>query len=583
MKKLVINILLAFFLVLSISCKKVLEDHPLNVNRESDIWDQNDATGTNAQAWVIKIYSQLPNGFIRLNGMELDCAAGDGVPSNRANAVWNVINGGYNSINTFDDNWANSYSAIRRANIFLNNYKRVPWSDPTLPKWLAAEVRTLRAYFYYEMIRRYGGVPLLGEKVYNPDDPALLQLKRSSFATCVDYIVSELDAVKDQLRPDVSLASRGSGNGVAEGTDNDAGRMRPTINMAIKAKVLLLAASPLFNPSATPALDFTGYASFDANRWKAAADAMKAVMDLNMFALEPNRYVLNTTHVNKEFVFMRYAASYQITWGNLASPVGYTVGNVVSGGIVSPTQELVDAFPMANGKAIADPTSGYNLANPYTNRDPRLAQTVFYNGATWLRRPVQTYEGGLDKPNNTNIAGGVQTQTGYYQKKFLAQDDNNTAFTPTMYHPSGLSTFCLIRYADILLNYAEAQNEFAGPDATVYAAVNAVRQRAGLNPFAAPIGLSKEQMRSLIQNECRLEFAFEERRFYDIRRWKIAKEVYGTGSLHGVNIVKNADGSLIYTPITVATPFFNANNMYLLPIANSEILANPNIAQNPNY
>jgi hypothetical protein len=201
----------------------------------------------------------------------------------------------------------------------------------------------------------------------------------------------------------------------------------------------------------------------------------------------------------------------------------------------------------------------------------------------WLRRAVQTFEGGLDKPNNSNIAGGVQTQTGYYQKKFLGQDDNNTAFTGTMYHSSVTPTFCLIRYADILLNYAEAQNEFSGPDATVYAAVNAIRQRAGLNPFALPAGLSKDQMRAVIQNECRLEFAFEERRFYDIRRWKIAKEVYGTGSLHGVNITKNTDGSFTYAPTTVATPFFNASNMYLLPIANSEILANPNLIQNPNY
>ncbi|MDQ0641106.1 hypothetical protein QF042_004671 [Pedobacter sp. W3I1] len=583
MKKLVINTILTFLLISSISCKKVLEDHPLNITTEDYIWDKTDATGAYAQAWVIKIYSQLPTGYIRLNSMELDCASGDAVPSNRANAVWNVINGGYNAISTFDDNWSNSYSAIRKANIFLNNYQQVPWSDPTLPKWLAAEVRTMRAFFYYEMVKRFGGIPLLGEKVYGPNDPELLQLKRNSFAECINYILSELDAVKDQLRPDASLASRGNGNGVAEGTDNDAGRMRPSIALAIKAKVLLLAASPLFNPSATPSLDFTGYPTYDPQRWKNAADAMKTIMDMNMFALEPNRYILNTTHVNKEFVFMRFGASYQTTWGNLISPVGYTVGNVVSSGIVSPTQELVDAFPMANGKAISDPNSGYNAANPYNSRDPRLAQTIFFNGTTWLRRAVQTYEGGLDKPNSSNVAGGIQTQTGYYQKKFLAQDDNNTAFTATMYHPGVTPTFCIIRYADILLNYAEAQNEFSGPDATVYSAVNAIRQRAGLNPFVLPTGLSKEQMREVIRNECRLEFAFEERRFYDIRRWKIAKDVYGTGSLHGVNIIKNADGSFTYSQTTVATPFFNASSMYLLPIANSEILANPNIVQNPNY
>jgi hypothetical protein len=493
-----------------------------------------------------------------------------------------VINGGYNALSTFDDNWSNSYSAIRKVNMFLANYKRVPWADPTVPQYLAAECRVMRAFFYYEMLKRYGGVPLIGDKVFDSNDPELLQLKRSSFDACVKYVVAELDAVKDLLRADAPLSSRGNGNGVAEGTDNDAGRMRPSIDLAIKAKVLLLAASPLFNPSSTPSLDYTGYATYDAQRWKAAADAAKALMDLNLFALETNRYILATTHVNKEFIFMRYGASYQTTWGTDMSPVGYTVGTTASQGLISPTQELVDAFPMANGKAITDPSSGYNPASPYTSRDPRLAQTIFYNGSTWLKRAVETFEGGKDKPNNgTN--GGVETQTGYYQKKFLGQDDNNTAFTPTMYHPSVTPTFCIIRYADVLLNYAEAQNEFIGPDASVYSAVEAVRKRAGLVPYQLPVGLTQDQMRSAIQNEDRLEFAFEERRFYDIRRWKIAKAVYGTTPLHGVTITKNTNGTFTYTSTTVATPYFNANNMYLLPIKNSEILANPGMKQNPNY
>jgi len=153
-----------------------------------------------------------------------------------------------------------------------------------------------------------------------------------------------------------------------------------------------------------------------------------------------------------------------------------------------------------------------------------------------------------------------------------------------MYAPSATtSTFCLIRYADILLNYAEAENEYNGPDASVYSAVNAIRQRAGLNPYQVHAGLSQSEMRLLIQNEDRLEFAFEERRYFDIRRWKIAKQVYGSGGLHGVTITKNTDGSYGYAPITVATPFFNSNSMYLYPIANNEILSNPNIKQNPGY
>ncbi|MXV16393.1 RagB/SusD family nutrient uptake outer membrane protein [Hufsiella ginkgonis] len=583
----IINLALLVVAVLAFtSCRKTFEDHPLTFTSEDYIWDNTDVTGTYARVFLTKVYSQLPTGYVRINGVILECASDDAVPSNTTNATWNIVNGGYSPMSTFDDNWSNSYSAIRKVNLFLANYKRVPWADPLVPQYLGAEARVLRAFFYYDMMKRYGGVPLLGNTVFDSNDPELFKMKRSSFDACVKYVLGELDAVKDSLRPDQTLANRGSGNGTAEGTDNEAGRMRKSIALAIKAKVLLLAASPLFNPSATPEKDYTGYPAFDKERWKAAADAAKAVMDLNLFALEPNRYTLSTTHVNKEFILMRFGASYQTTWGNIMSPVGYTVGTTVSNGLISPTQELVDAFPMKNGKPISDPTSGYVAATPYANRDPRLDQTVFYNGATWLTRAgaptVETWEGGKDKPNNSSVNGGVQTQTGYYLKKFLANDANKTAFTPVMYHSSVTPTFCLIRYADILLMYAEAQNEYSGPDASVYSAVEAVRQRAGLVPYTLPQGLLQLPMREAIRNELRVEFAFEEHRFYDIRRWKIAKSVYGV-PLHGVTIVKNTNGTFTYTPKTVATPYFNEANMFLLPIANNEVLVNPSMQQNPNY
>jgi hypothetical protein len=582
MKKIfTLSVLLLCLMALD-SCKSSFEDHPLTFTSEDYIWDETDATGTYARVFLTKVYSQLPTGYVRINGVPLECASDDAVPSNRTNVTWNVINGGYNPLNTFDDNWSNSYSAIRKINLFLNNYQRVPWADPLIPLWLGAEARALRAFFYYEMLKRYGGVPLLGDKVFGASDKELFELKRNSFDECVRYVVSELDAVKDNLRPDASLAVRGSGNGTAEGTDGDAGRIRKSIVLAIKAKVLLLAASPLFNPSATPDKPYTGYATFNTDRWKAAADAAKDLMDQNLFALETNRYLLNITRVNKEFIFVRYGASYQNTYGYRMSPVGFKPGNTGSEGLVSPTQELVDAFPMKNGKAIGEAGSGYDPANPYANRDPRLEQTVFFNGSIWLKRAVETFENGQDKPNNGSVANGVQTQTGYYAKKFLGNDAQNTGFSNTMYHPSVTSSFCLIRYADILLAYAEAQNEYAGPDASVYSAVQAIRQRAGLVPFTLPAGLSQLQMREAIRNERRLEFAFEEQRFYDIRRWKIAKAVYGT-TLHGVTITKNANGSFSYAKKDVATPYFNEASMYLLPIQNNEILVNPNMQQNPNY
>lgn len=581
MKRLHSGLLVVVFIILAVSCKKNFEEQPLHFVTEDYIWDKGDLTADYASRYLTYIYSKLPQGYLRINGVPLEAASDDGVPTSPGNATWNVIRGGYSPSNTYDDNWNSAYSGIRETNIFLNNYKRVPFADANRLKWFPAEARALRAYFYFELIKRYGGVPLVGDKVFGSNDAELRQLKRNSFDDCVKYIVSELEAVKDSLRPEETLVNRGSGNGANNGTDGDAGRIRKSIVLSLKAKVLLLAASPLFNPSSTPALGYTGYASYSAERWQAAADAAKAVMDLNLFQLEADRYMLWRTRVNKEVIFVRMGGAGSNNLARILTPVGYNSTPTPAEGRVSPTQELVDAFPMKNGKAITDPTSGYNAANPYANRDPRLDQTVFYNTGMWLKRAVETFEGGKDKPNNPAVAP-VQTLTGYYLKKLLANDNNNTAYTLTNYHPSDAAAWIVIRYADILLMYAEAKNEFsAAPDASVYSAVEAIRQRAGLVPFALPAGLTQSQMRDVIRNERRVEFAFEEQRFWDIRRWKIAKAVYGK-MLHGVTITKNTNGTFTYTPSDLVTPYYT-DAMNLLPIALKETQVNQGIGQNPGY
>ena len=574
MKKNIINVgILLILLTVSSSCERSFEEKPLNLLTEDYIWDETDLSGFHAEIWVSKIYSWIPTGYSRLNGVPLECASDDAVPSNPTNNTWRIIEGGYNPLATFDDNWASCYAAIRLANIFLQNYERVPWANTTIKTELASETRALRAYFYYELVKRYGGVPLLGDKVYKPSDPELFKLKRNSFEECITYIVSELDAVKNTLKPDAPFSQRR--------TDSQFGRMRKSIVLAIKSKALLLAASPLFNPSATPQLPYTGYATYNAERWKEAADAAKELMDLGLYDLEPNRYTLITDRANNEHIFFRMSDSRTTNFYTYyMAPVGYNPGNRNSEGRVSPTQEFVDAFPMSNGKMITDPTSGYNLANPYANRDPRLTQTVFYNGARWLNRAVETFEGGKDMIPGT--ASLYATRTGYYAKKFCGNNDNSTTYTATLYKDDGFTpAWSIIRYADILLMYAEAKNEYSGPDATVYQAVQKIRSRAGLNPSALPVGLNQTQMRDMIRNERRVELAFEEHRFWDIRRWKIAKAVYGS-SLHGVTINKNTNGTFTYTQKEVAKPFFT-DAMYLFPIAIREVQVNPEMQQNPGY
>lgn len=587
MKNITIKCLGLFFcMTLASSCED-FESRPLEWNTEDYVWDETDINGTYAQGWVAKMYSYLPqggytrfNGKWRAGGVPQECLTDDAVPSDPANGMWNTIRGGYSATSTFDNNWSGAYKAIRHCNIFLANYKRVPWASEDEPKYLEAEMRFLRAYHYFELVRRFGGVPLIGDRIFKPTDNDLLTLKRNSFADCIDYIISECDAVKDNLRQEFSLAERGKGKGKKDGNDPLAGRIRKSIVLAFKARVLLYAASPLFNGTGDNERLYLGYPEYDKNRWKLAADAVKEVMDMGLYDLEPSRYTLNYTYVNKEIIWMRTYYSQSDWYGYVMSPVGFRVKNKESMGIVSPTQELVDAFPMKNGKFIDEVGSGYKEDDPYANRDPRLNETVFYNGSRWLKQTVETFEGGKNKPNNVSKYK-VQTVSGYYAKRHLYDETESTTYHSTHFNGGYPSGWVMIRYADLLLMYAEAQNEYLdSPDQSVYDAIEKIRKRAGLDPYQLPENLSQEGMRKYIRNERRVEMAFEESRFWDIRRWKIAKDVY-TKPLHGMKIEKDGE-KFKYTKIEIAQPYFS-DEMYLFPIALKETQVNDNMEQNPGY
>ena len=227
---------------------------------------------------------------------------------------------------------------------------------------------------------------------------------------------------------------------------------------------------------------------------------------------------------------------------------------------------------MANGLEINDPNSGYNPEDPYANRDPRLGYTVLYNGAQWLNTAIQTYIGGINRPGGAT----VQTQTGYYLRKFMGHFENTTTYED---HYHDLIYF---RYADILLMYAEAMNEYAGPSDDVFAAVEKIRQRAGLNPYALDHSISKDSLRTVIRNERHKEFAFEEQRYWDIRRWKIAGQVYNDAPLHAMNIINSPNG-FVYNIQPVLTTSFDESKMYFYPIPYNEVVSNENMRQNPGW
>lgn len=559
------------------SCRKAYEEVPLGQQIPLEIaFDEKDSAGTYALRFLLTTYTEaLQNNHNRIGGNYLDAASDDAISSQpNISAVENIALGAFTATNPNGDNiWERAWISIRNCTIFSEMINRVPLSErlpdgrPARPAY-RSEARFLRAFLYFELVKRYGGVPLLGNKIYQIDDE--IQLPRNSFEECVNYIVAELDDIRDSLRTKANI------NGTSYG------RVTKGAAMALKARVLLYAASPLFNAgNIDPANPLTGYTSSDPNRWKKALDAAKEVIDLNAYQLQPvftDIFITQSAPVssNNETIFWRQNGNGTSVETN-NGPVGYRSAG--GNGVTSPTQDLVDAYPMLSGLPITDPASGYNPSNPYINRDPRLKSTIFYNGMLWLNRNVETFTGGADRPGGT----AQQTKTGYYMRKFMGNFESATGGVYTQV----VHDFIYLRYAEVLLNYAEALNEFSGPVSEVYDVIHQLRARAGIEPgpdnsYGIPANLSKEQMRDVVRNERRLELAFEEHRYFDIRRWKIAEEVMNQ-PFGGVNIQRTSGGLETYDYVNVFTPRFRAPSMYLYPIPYDEVNKNPQMEQNPGW
>lgn len=546
--------MLAGFTILY-SCTKTYEPVPVEQVTQDYIWDPLDSNATYSSQYLTGIYALLPGGYNRINNDFLDAASDDAIPSRTTTEVLKILNGG---INIFDNPdaaaWANAYTGIRRCTDFLNNFGVVPLKSAYEKRSWFGEARVMRAFFYWELVRRWGGIPIVGDSVKGLEDN--IELPRNSFATCIDYIVKECDRAADSLRNDPA-------------DDINLGRWTKAGAMALKTQVLLFAASSLYNGENIND-SLSGYDAYDVNRWKFAADAAKAIMDLGSYQLETDFKSVFISQRSNEIIFAKLNGPGRSV-ENLNGPPNLSSAPAL--GYTSPTQDLVDAFGMKNGKPITDPSSGYNPDNPYANRDPRFYATILYNGAQWLNSNIETYEGGLSGPGSST---GTQTKTGYYMRKFMGNYETQNQYGDA-YHD-----WIYFRYAGVLLNFAEARNEYSGPDADVYAAVEAIRQRAGLDPYTLDAGLTKEQMRDIIRNECRKEFAFEEHRYWDLRRWKIAETVLNA-PLHGMSIIKNSSGTFTYNIQTVATPLFPAPKYYFYPVPYNEMISNSNMVQNTGW
>lgn len=494
-----------------------------------------------------------PPGFGRGFEYAMSCSVTDESMYNTDNGSWLIEQGQMAANNTgfLGTLWARSYAGIRSVNYALSVINKVNVNGQHKNQ-LIGELEFIRAFRYQDLIRNYGGVVLIGDTVTqltdNLQDPGLFA--RATIQQSIAYAVAQLDdaAQRLPLNNDASWALGRATEGAA---------------LALKSRLLLYAASPLYN----------------AGTWQDAAAAAQAVMALGKYTLSQNGYQqLFLSPDDNEIIFERLFIP------NIAPHVCMEIANGPNGydgwAGNTPFQNVVDAYPMNNGKSIADPTSGYDPQNPYVNRDPRFYATILYNGAAYRGSTVQVYvpggKDGIQGPSNWNTS-----QTGYYLRKYM--NDNYPIDNP--WSVAGGQPWIYFRYAEILLNYAEAQNEAAGPDATVYQAINSIRSRTSVNMPALPAGLSQSQMRTAIQNERQIELAFEEHRFYDVRRWKIADSTENVPA-YGVTVTVNPANPSGYTytsKIALAGRSFLPQH-YWLPIPLSEIQASNNqLQQNPGY
>ncbi len=534
------------------------------LDREEDSFIDKTATFDSynrTKQYLTYAYTLLPDGLNRFSREAMLASATDDAEFAIESAeIQQFNNGSWNALNNPDDVWNRYYSGISKCCTLLENTdhvnldisrldpdKQVEYANSLkdIRMW-RAEARFLRAYFHFELLKRYGPIPIVTSTLSINGNYE--NTPRPTMKEVVDFIAKECDIAADtlELTPWRNV--------------NDAfGRATKGAALALKSRLLLYAASPLYvdfgdtNETNKPT---------DVALWKSAADAAKAVIDLNQYELASSYADLfKNDFQNKEYIFVRrYAANSDFEKSNFPVSFGGQGGT-------NPSQNLVDDYEMLDGTPF-DWNDPAKAAQPFENRDARLGGTILMNMAPFKGKKVATYPEGADATPNPNA-----TKTGYYLRKFLNEDVNIQTGGSSSGH-----VVPLFRLAEIYLNYAEALNECdpTNPDIALY--LNKVRNRASLPNVSA---LSQEQMRAVIQHERRVELAFEEHRSWDVRRWKIASSTLGA-PLMGVQIERKPLGGYTYMPVKVEQRVFQPK-MYWYPIPQSEVLKLKQWKQNKGW
>ena len=606
------NIILYFIGLLAFSsCQDMFEPADEN-NRQEDAMYEESQYAYGLQMYG---YGRLPY----ITTTQTDIATDDAVTNNTNSNYWKMANGTWAADNSNNpmSQWDNCKDGIQYVNLFLSKVEKVKWAPSAVSKQqmfidrLKGEAFGLRAILYYYLLQAHGGyaddgilygVPLLTEPENGSSD---FNQPRATFADCVKQIFADCDSAMALLPADyvdiddnsqipvryLSLGAEKTGFNLVFGARSK-GLVSAKIAEAVKAQVALLAASPAFR-------DQSGVTSAEAATL--CANVLKRIGGLEGFDKTGN-----TWYRNKEKLKPSSSEMAELLWredrrNNNDQEKENFPPTLYGNGRVNPSQNLVDAFPMRNGRPITDAKSGYDPQDPYANRDPRLAEDVIYHGATFKKDTILT---GVNMPNKDNEdydnlnSIEISTRTGYYLRKLLRDDVSvNPSSTLTQYH-----IYPRIRYTEIFLAYAEAANDAWGPKAdptgvgfTAYDVIKAIRDRAGLgtDEFGRPLeegdayleecAASKDKMTELIRNERRIELCFENKRFWDLRRWQMPLDE----SIKGMKIEKvdpdKEDSPLKYTIFIAEERVFDSSYQWYGPIPRGEVLKWSNLKQNKGW
>jgi hypothetical protein len=576
------------------SCEDVLESKPVNEFEDGDVWRIPEL----AEGTLLTVYGAMPAQFDAYDGNFLDVATDNAATRSFGSGVYKISTGALNTVSNPMSNWETCYTQLQTIHMFMERglgdgviYDKVDGDiDAQIKKRLLGECHFLRAWWNFALLQMFGGrtddgqalgIPMVDHFITPQEAAHPENFRRETYARCVELIMEDCDKAIE------NLPNTYTGSSLAVGTAN-IGRANAMAARVLKSRVALYGASPAYRPASEVAIvnqgEFTvaDAAAYEAG-WQSAALVAHEVLQTAGFG---NFTAL--THANianpgenaatpADFVFRFYYVNNGIETRHFP-PFYYGNAQTV------PSQNLVDAFPSKSGFPISDSRALYDETAPYAMaRDNRFDLNIYYHGRTFATNSgkIDVSYGGKDSPAFNERA----SRTGYYLSKFLARQDNMLVPTTKVnwrhYTP-------LLRKSEVFYNFAEASNEAYGPTGkgpgfawSAYDIMKITRTANGINSntYLDEVAADgKDAFRELIQNERRLEFAFENQRFFDMRRWLLRLD----DPIRGVRVTNNA-GTFEYSFVEIEPRRFDGVRSYYMPLPYAELMKNPNLKNNMGW